>query len=71
MNVSSVTSRYGWVGAVDRFLSSWTPGSYYPSTKLANVRRPLWGAAARLLQAAARRRAASSRRAALLQGAPA
>lgn len=35
--MSSVTHRYGWVGAVDRFLTSWRPGSYYPSTKLANV----------------------------------
>ncbi|KAL4459097.1 hypothetical protein ABPG75_013962 [Micractinium tetrahymenae] len=37
VNVSSVTHRYGWVGEVGKFLSSWRPGSYYPSTKLANV----------------------------------
>ncbi|KAL4419578.1 hypothetical protein ABPG77_003604 [Micractinium sp. CCAP 211/92] len=37
VNVSSVTHRYGWVGDVRKFLPSWRPGSYYPSTKLANV----------------------------------
>jgi hypothetical protein len=32
-----VTHRFGWLGDVARFLPSWVPGSYYPSTKLANV----------------------------------
>jgi hypothetical protein len=37
VNLSSVTHRYGWVGPLHSFLASWTPGSYYPSTKLANA----------------------------------
>ncbi|KAI3424130.1 hypothetical protein D9Q98_009490 [Chlorella vulgaris] len=37
VNLSSVTHRFGWLGDVARFLPSWVPGSYYPSTKLANV----------------------------------
>lgn len=37
INLSSVTHRYGWVGDAGKFLQSWRPGSYYPSTKLANV----------------------------------
>lgn len=37
VNVSSVTHRYGWIGDPTTFLSSWRPGSYYPSTKLANA----------------------------------
>ncbi|PSC74044.1 short-chain dehydrogenase [Micractinium conductrix] len=37
VNVSSVTHRFGWVGDVAGFLASWRPGSYYPSTKLANA----------------------------------
>ena len=37
VNVSSVTHRYGWIGDPASFLTSWFPGSYYPSTKLANA----------------------------------